>query len=285
LRVVRCDLRDPVGFPNLLSGVDVVIHLAGLKRGNLEAHLSGTVEPTERLLEAMVNAGVGRLVLVSSLSVYDYRRLAPFSQLDEDSPIESQPDRREPYCTAKLLQEDLARRFQQRHGVRTTILRPGAIIGPAHVWTDQLGLRVGRWLWLRFTASGMPMQLTYVENCAAAIVLAAELDASSGGTFNVVDDDLPTRRQYARELRRRLPQRSLVLVLPGALVRSFGRGMWKLNELLFGGRLRLPWIANPAKLETQLKPLSFSHARITRVLGWEPRYSLCEALDRCAAGL
>jgi nucleoside-diphosphate-sugar epimerase len=129
------------------------------------------------------------------------------------------------------------------------------------------------------------MQLTYVENCASAIVLAAESNAAIGETFNVVDADLPNRCRYAAELRRRLPTRPLVLVLPGTLVRATARWMWKLNELLFGGRIPLPWIANPARLETQLKPLRYSHARITRVLGWQPRFGLSEALDRCAGRL
>jgi nucleoside-diphosphate-sugar epimerase len=37
----------------------------------------------------------------------------------------------------------------------------------------------------------------------------------------------------------------------------------------------------PAKPETQLKPLGFSHARITSVVGWHPRFALSEALARC----
>ena len=61
--------------------------------------------------------------------------------------------------------------------------------------------------------------------------------------------------------------------------------MGKLNELFFGGRIPLPWIANPARLEPQLKPLRFSHAHITDALGWQPRYGLSEALDRCGGEL
>jgi nucleoside-diphosphate-sugar epimerase len=79
--------------------------------------------------------------------------------------------------------------------------------------------------------------------------------------------------------------RTLVLVLPGMLLRLAARCLWKLNKLLLGGRIPLPWIVNPANLEAQLKPLRFSHARITGVLGWQPRYGLSEALDRCVARL
>ena len=281
VRVERCDLRSPAELPNLLSGVDVVIHLAGLKQGDLKAQISGTVAPTERLLEAMVEAGARRMVLVSSLSVYDFRKIACFGQLDEDSPLESQPGEREPYCQAKLLQEHVVRRYGEKHGLDTTILRPGVVIGPGNTWTDQLGIRLNRWLWLRFSAKGMPMQLTYVENCASAIVLAAESDAAIGQTFNVVDEELPTRRHYMAELRRRLPSRPFVLPLSGSLMRLLAEKALKLNKTLSDGRARLPWIADPARLETQLKPLKFSNDRIKRVLGWHPRFGLGEALDRC----
>jgi len=276
LEPVRMDLREPAGLEAILADVDVVIHLAAVLRGNLESHRRGTIAPTESLLSAMAAASCRRLVLVSSLSVYDYRRIPAFAELDESSPIEALPEMREPYCWAKLRQEELARRHAESEGLIVTTVRPGPIIGPGRIWFDQLGLRIAGSLWARFTAGGTPVPLTYVENCAEAIVLASERTEAQGGTFNIVDDDLPTRRAYVAALRERLARRPLVLIVPGAALRSLARVLAPARGLLG----RVPWFLDAARVDTQLKPLRFSHARITHALGWRPRYSLGEALDR-----
>ena len=140
--VAPLDLRQPAGLEELIAEVDAVVHLAAVMRGDIEAQRTGTVATTENLLKAMAETVGRRLVLVSSLSVYDYRRIAAFTELDEGSPIEEHPEEREAYCWAKLLQEDLVRRYGREHDLAITILRLGVVIGPDRTWTDQLGLRV-----------------------------------------------------------------------------------------------------------------------------------------------
>ena len=54
------------------------------------------------------------------------------------------------------------------------ILRPGVIYGRDNLWTARLGIGgQGKRLWLR-TGAWARLPLTYVENCADAIVTAAE---------------------------------------------------------------------------------------------------------------
>ena len=43
-----------------------------------------------------------------------------------------------------------------------------------------------------------PIPFTYVDNCADAIVLAGLTPGVDGEVFNVVDDNLPTSRQFLR---------------------------------------------------------------------------------------
>jgi nucleoside-diphosphate-sugar epimerase len=279
--LVHHDLSSSNGLPDLLSGVEAVIHLAAVKEGDLTAQLKGTVATTENLLEAMADARVERLVLVSSLSVYDFEKLPSCGSLDESSPLECRPQMREPYCQSKLLQEELARRYREERGFATTILRPGVVIGPGQTWTDQIGVALSDRLWLRFTAAGMPLQLTYVENCAAAIVECTENTAAIGGVFNVVDRDLPSRRRYVRELRKRMPTKPLVLVVPGVVVKLCALLAGGLESLVFKRRMKLPWFARPMTLHVQMKPMKFPCDRIREVAGWESRFSLTESLDRC----
>ncbi len=278
LSIVRADLRAKGGLADLLKGVETVLHLAAQKQGDLHAQLASTVVGTENLLAAMNEADVSRLIAVSTLSVYDFLGMPSYGTLDESSRIEVDPSRRETYAQAKLAQEQLISRHAREHGLALTIVRPGVVWGRDNLFTDQLGIRLGsRWC-LRF-AVRTRLPLTYVENCAAAIVRCAECEAAVGRVFNIVDDQTPTRRHYAKELCRRMPGIRMVPI-SGVAVRAVARLAQLSNQLLFGGRAYLPWPLVPAKLNVQIKPLRFTNERIHRITGWTPQYSLDEGLDR-----
>jgi hypothetical protein len=111
-------------------------------------------------------------------------------------------------------------------------------------------------------------------------VLAAEREAAAGQVLNVVDDETPTQRQYVSLLRKRTSPRPRVIGLPWWGIRSAARLAWLANKLLLGNRARLPGILIPCRVHARFKPLKYTNRRIKEVLGWKPRYSLVEAIDR-----
>ena len=135
--------------------------------------------------------------------------------------------------------------------------------------------------WLRFTGGGMPMQLTYVENCADAVLDVLETDATVGEVLNIIDDDLPTRSRYSRELVRRGAGKAIPIPVPGVVARAVARVSLWVGSLIFGGDVKLPWFASPPKLAVQLKALRFSNEKLRRLTGWTPKVDLDDALDRC----
>ena len=74
------------------------------------------------------------------------------------------------------------------------IVRPGAVFGPGK---RELSGRIGINTFGFFIHLGGSNQLplTFVDNCAEAIVLAGLKPGVDGETFNVVDDDLITSKQ------------------------------------------------------------------------------------------
>ena len=48
-----------------------------------------------------------------------------------------------------------------------------------------------------------PIPFTFVDNCAEAIALAGIKKGAEGQAFNVVDDDLPSSRQFLTITRRK----------------------------------------------------------------------------------
>jgi dTDP-L-rhamnose 4-epimerase len=77
----RLDVRDAASWTDLLRGVDVVCHQAalvgaGVRVGDLPDYAAHNDLGTAALLAAMHEAGVGRLVLASSMVVYGEGRYA-----------------------------------------------------------------------------------------------------------------------------------------------------------------------------------------------------------------
>jgi len=278
--ICRGDLRRRGDWEQDLAGCDAVIHLAAAGSGDFYSQFAATVLGTENLLAAMTAQDTLRLVHISSFSLYDYRAIPDGDPLDEASPIEARPTERDEYLQTKLIQEQIVRRFEKEHGAPVTILRPGAIYGPGKLWNAGRALRLAGPFWAAIAPRGI-QKLTYVENCAEAIVLAAERPEAIGQTLNIVDDDLPTQKQYEAAMRRAgFDDLGRTVPMPILAVRAVANSLAALNRRFYGGKAKLPAFVVPAKMESQYRPLRYPNAAAKRVLGWKPRYTLDEALRR-----
>jgi nucleoside-diphosphate-sugar epimerase len=281
LEWVQADLRSRRGLVEAVAGCDAVLHLAAAKSGDIYAQYAGTVVATENLLATMTEANVRRIVAISSMAVYDYLHMKSGTVVDEESPLDVECVDRDEYAHTKLAQENLVRDHAIKHGWDFTILRPGVIYGKDNLWTARLGQQ-GKRVWVRIGARAQ-VPLTYVENCAEAVVLAAEKDEATGQTLHVIDDDPPTQRRYCSMLCRRTTPRPLVVPVAWSIMRAVAGVAGVTNRLLFRGRAKIPGLFIRARLHARSKPLKYPNSRIKKVLGWKPRYSLAEALDRSFA--
>lgn len=143
---LRFVIGELPGAPWDVSGIDVVVHAAALRQDNDLATLFSTnIEGTRRLLQAMREAGVRRMVYLSSQSIYGTSR--PPLWVETAPPIPETA-----YATSKWLGEHLC--LNPGMGVsQTLILRLARVYG--------LGYGT-RWQELphRFselTASGLPL--------------------------------------------------------------------------------------------------------------------------------
>jgi len=283
IEVARGDLRSSHGLDESLTGVDGVVHLAAAKAGDLYEQFGGTVLATENLLNAMIRTKVARLVAISSFSVYEYLRRRAWSRLDESSPLAVDPFTRDEYCQTKLVQERLILEQAAAHYWRCLVLRPGVIYGRDNLWTARLGMQISKRWWLR-TGTFAPLPLSYVENCAEAVVLAAEHE---GGqllqVLNVVDNETPSQREYLGELRRHLRPRPQIIPIPWTLMRLLARLAWLTNNMFFHGTAKIPGLLVPSRLHARCKPQRYPNLAIRTALGWRPRYSWQEGISRSLA--
>src|SRR5262249_7576029 len=98
----------------------------------------------------------------------------------------------------------LFREYLAQSGVELTVLRPGHIYGYGQSYLpSRMGLCLGNLL-LQVKPNA-PLPITYVKNCADAVVFCGSRQAAANETFNVVDADVPSGSQYLRFTRRRNP--------------------------------------------------------------------------------
>ena len=199
ITVCTCDLSDPdtSALADAMQGVDAVIHAAAHMGGDADQHDGDTVKATQTVLNAMAVAQVKRLVLVSSISVYDTMALPIGATLTEDCPLENPAQARDAYVRAKLLQEDLCLRAARDQRLTLWRLRPGAVFGPRRLWNAHLGVRIGPVLAARgrlWAGAAVPRR----RAARWALVQAALTDG--GGVLNILDEDLPDRSALSARL-------------------------------------------------------------------------------------
>lgn len=261
-----------------LDGVQCVYHLAAAASGSPADIFLNSVVASRNLLEAMVDRPPVRVVLVSSFGVYGVSDLPPRALVSEETPLEPHPERRDAYSYAKWRQEKLFREYHERYRFPLVVLRPGVIYGAGGT---AISARVGISAMGRFLnfGGGNVLPLTYVENCAEAIVVAGR-DAPSGAVYNVVDDDLPTCRAYLREYCRQVrPLKSVRVPYPALQLLSRCVEGYSRRS---GGQL--PPFLTPYKSAAVWKGNRFTNERL-KSLGWRQLVPTPEAMRRTFAAL
>jgi nucleoside-diphosphate-sugar epimerase len=123
----QVDLAD--GCDDLVAGVDVVYHQAGQPgvraswRDQFDEYLSRNIKATQRLLEASVRHGVGRVVYASSSSVYGNAERYPVDETMRPQPYS-------PYGVTKLAAEHLCGLYAANFGLSVVSLRYFTVYGP-----------------------------------------------------------------------------------------------------------------------------------------------------------
>ena len=280
VELVNGVLHDSRSCAEMLQGCETVVHVAAPLAGSTPALFLGGVVPTRVLVEAALEQGMKRFVLISSLGVYGTSHLSVGSVLDEGCPLDALPHRRDPYTYAKIEQEQICWQAYRERGLPLVVVRPGVLFGGERGFlSNRIGLRIGNVMVRMGGRQRVPY--SYVENCAQAIARAVATPSIEGQAFNIVDDDLPTARQLVRVYKKRVgPLR--VVGVPGWAVNigaKMAEAYFKRSSGLF------PAVITPYKASAQWKPLRYSNARAKQVLSWQPATPFAAALDATISAL
>ncbi len=279
IETVSGDVRDADAIRRVCVGVDVVFHVAakigiwGRRRDFFEVNVTGT----RNVIDGCRRGGVGRLVFTSSPSVVLGE--GGLSGVDESLPY---PERYLTHYPATKAEAERLVLAANGPGFSTVSLRPHLLWGPGDTQLIPRLLNAARRGRLIQVGDGSNLvDMTYISNAVDAHLDALgrlEPAAACAGSAFFISQGEPTSlwvwinellaRVGISQVRRRISYRSAHRL--GSVMEVLYRGL--------GIRSEPPMTRF---LAYQLgKPHHFSIAAARRDLGYEPRISMADGLDR-----
>lgn len=261
-----------------VQDVAIIYHLAiGSSGKSFPNAFMNAVIPTRNLLEASrQHKTLKRFVNISSFAVYSNKKKPSGKLLDESCPIDEHPEiRGDAYAFAKLKQDQIVAEYAKQYGIRQVTVRPSYVYGPGKV---AIPGRVGIGTFGIFLHLGgsNKVALTYVDNCAEAIVLAGIIRGIDGEVFNVVDDDLPTSRMFLKLYKRNVKQFKSIY-LPHILSYTLCF-LWEKYSAISDEQL--PPLFSRGGWHAYWKDTRYSNNKLRQLLGWQMKIPTDEGLKR-----
>lgn len=254
VEVIEGDVCDESLVARAVQGVDCVFHQAALASvpRSVEAPMDtnrACVTGTVNLLDQCRLAGVRRLVYAASSSCYGDQPFASKRESDYPSPLS-------PYAAAKLAGELYCKAFGHTYDLETVCIRYFNVFGPRQDPDSPYSAVIPLFITALLNGEApvvygdghQSRDFTFVQNVVHGNLLAAEVEAAAGKTFNVA-----TGNSF-----------SLLTLLQA------------LNEFL--GTNIQPQHLPPRVGDVRDSLADISHAR--RVLGYEPQVEFHDGLQR-----
>jgi nucleoside-diphosphate-sugar epimerase len=274
--VVKGNLVSREDCAKAVQDVALIFHLAaGRGEKSYPDAMLNSVITTRNLMEASISSGtLQRFVSISSFAVYSNTSKTHKRLLDESCPVEANPELRgDAYTFAKVKQDEIVTEYGTKFNLPYVIVRPGHVYGPGN---EAISARVGIDTFGRFLHLGgsNKIPLTYVDNCAEAIVLAGLEPGVEGEVFNVVDDDLPSSRFFLHEYKKNVVSFKSLYV-PHIL--SYGLN-WLWESFSVWSEGQLPRAFNRKRWHAFWKKTWYTNKKLKERLGWTPRIPTTEGL-------
>ena len=260
---LRGDVRDAGLARALCAGAEVLVHAAAALpiQASRRSIRSVNVDGTATVLAAALEAGVRRVLFVSSTAVYGVPEKHP---IEEGDPLVGVGAYGESKIEAELVCGEFARR-----GLETVVLRPKTFVGPERLGVFEIlfdWIREGRQIYVLGDGSNR-YQLLAVEDLVESLVRAADADVA-GEVINVGAKEFGTVRSDLQALIDHAGSSSRLRPVPA-----------RPSELLLRG-LELARLSPLAEwhYRTAYRDSFVSVGKAERLLGFSPRLSNARAL-------
>lgn len=261
-QIITDRLENMNDWSSILSGIDVVIHLAAkvhVMKGNvpLDEFCKVNSIATKRLAEQAAQLGVKRFIFLSSIKVNGEFTLEGIPFNEEE--IQKLDD---PYAQSKLLAEQYLLELSQKSTMDVVILRPSLIFGPA-VKANFLKMLqlVNKGLPLPFGGINNKRHFVFIDNLISAICTVIEEPKAANQVYLVSDNESWSLSELLDFIAKNMNKKSMLFTIPGLLNVFKLFGLTALSTRLFGS-------------------LEVNNNKIKAQLGWSPPVSSSEGMIR-----
>jgi nucleoside-diphosphate-sugar epimerase len=207
--VIQGDVLEPSDVEKAVTGCDVVFHCAYGNSGNEETQRRITVDGTRNVMHKSLQAGVKRVVYISTPLVYG---IPPDGELDETAPRTYTNDL---YSDSKLDAEKIAVEFAQKYGLPVVVLQPTVIYGPfAPPWTLNVLKLLKRGRQILINDGEGFCNAVYIDDVISATLQAAVQANVGGECFLISSGEVITWREFYGAFEKMLGISSSVSMTP-----------------------------------------------------------------------
>jgi nucleoside-diphosphate-sugar epimerase len=276
LGIVAGDIAEPGEWQERVAGCDLVVHTAARvsMTAGMDRFWRVNTLGTRRVLDAAVAADVGRVVHLSSVTVFGF---AFPDRVDETYPVHPTGV---PYVDTKIASEQVVLQAHAAGEIVCTVIRPGDVYGPgSRPWTiiPVNQLRAARAV---LPAGGRGVfSPVYAENLVDGIVLAAAGGQTEGEVLTITDGVGVETREFFGRYARMLGKKG-VPAAPTPLVAVAADAI----DLAARLRRRESEINRDA-VRYLSRTGTYSIEKARRLIGYEPRIDLDEGMRRTEAWL
>jgi len=270
VRIVKVDdLTTSTDWSDALKSVDVVVHSAARvhvmddkSADPLTEFRKINVEGTLKLARQAVEAGVKRFIFISSIKVN-----GEGTDLGHPYTADSKPNPIDPYGVSKYEAEQGLLELAENTPLEVVIIRPTLVYGE-NVKGNFHSL-------MKWTYKGIPLpiggvkqnlrSLVYVENLVDFIVTCINHPNAKNEVFLISDDDDISTADLLQEISKGLGVKNKAVNIPPKLINTAASALGKsgVAQRLSGS-------------------LQVDISKAKTLLGWEPKYSTSESIQKAA---
>jgi dihydroflavonol-4-reductase len=274
ISLMRGDLRDGRSIERAAAGAEVIYHIAAIYRqAGLpdEQYRAVNASAVETIVEAARAAGVRRVVHCSTVGVHGDVEHPP---ANEDAPLKPG----DVYQVTKLEGERLARQAGANAGVEVVIARPTGIYGPGDRRLLKLFRGVAHRRFVVLGSGDIFYHLTYIDDLVEGLRLCGEVPAAAGRTYILAGAEVTTLNKLIQRIAEVAQVKPPGLHLP---VWPFWLAGAACEAVCAPFGIEPPLYRRRVDFFTKSRAFDISRAR--RELGYAPKVSLREGIERTLA--
>lgn len=271
--IVQGDVTDAESVRQSMDGVNVVYHLASTFRTAkvpASVHRLVHVDGTRNVLEAALEAGVGRVVHCSTCGVHGDVAEIPATETTEFAPSDA-------YQLTKLEGEQLALGFYREHGLPVTVVRPTTIYGPGDLRLLKLFRGIAHRRYPMIGSGETLSHFSHVADIARGMRLAASIPSAVGEAFLLGGSESRSLWDLYEMIAEAVGSRPLPVRLPAWPFFAAGAIC---EAVCVPFHIEPPLFRRRVAFFTKNRAFSIEKAR--RVLGFEPQVPLAAGIQETA---